>query len=93
MVIDGFLYAVISTATTTTVKSTAGMLHSITVNSKGTVASSITIYNALTATGTPIAIIDSLNLYGTFSFDVYFNTGLTIVTTGTVAPNVTVSYR
>jgi hypothetical protein len=93
MVIDGFLYAVISTATTTTVKSNSGMLHSITVNSKGTVASSITIYNALTATGTPIAIIDSLNLYGTFTFDVYFNTGLTIVTTGTVAPNVTVSYR
>ena len=93
MVIDGFNHAVINTATTTTIKSSSGMLHNITVNTKGTVASAITVYDALTATGTPIAIIDSLNLYGTFNFDINFSVGLTIVTTGTSAPNLTIAYR
>jgi len=93
MVIDGFSHKVINTATTTLVKSSSGMLHSITVNTKGTVASAITVYDALTATGTPWAVIDSLNLSGPFIYDVNFTVGLTIVSTGTVAPNITVSYR
>lgn len=93
MYIDGHKKTVITTATTTLVKSGKGKLHLVTVNSKGTVASAITIYDALTATGTPYAIIDSLNLSGTFQYDINFDTGLCIVTTGTVAPNVTVSYQ
>jgi len=93
MYIDGYKYAVISTATTTTVKSNPGKLHAIIVNTKGTVASTVTVYDALTATGTPFAEIDSLNLYGPFEYDIDFKVGLTIVTTGTVAPNITVSYQ
>ncbi len=93
MVIDGFKKAVMSTATTTTIKASSGMLHAIVVNTKGTVASTIEVYDAASATGTPFAIIDSLNLYGTFNFDVYFDTALTLKTTGTAAPNVTVVYR
>lgn len=89
----GFLYRSVTTSTTTLVKTGAGVLHAVIVNAKGTVASAVTVYDALTATGTPIATIDSLNLSGTFSFDIAFSTGLTIVTTGTVAPNITVSYR
>lgn len=92
MFIDPHKYAVINTATTTLVKSGKGKLNLICVSSKGTVASTITVYDALTATGTPIAVIDSLNLYGAFYYEVAFNTGLCIVTTGTVAPNLTVSY-
>jgi hypothetical protein len=91
--IAGFTAQVITTATTTLVRSGAGLLHGITVNSLGTVASTIEVYDALTATGTPIAIIDSLNLSGQFLYDINFATGLTLVTTGTVAPNLTVSYR
>lgn len=86
-------FANITTATTTTVKGAAGSLHAITVNSKGTVASTITIYDNTSGTGTKIGTIDSLNLSGTFTFDVSFATGLTLVTTGTVAPDVTVSYK
>jgi len=93
MVIDGFNATVMSTATETVIKASSGMLHLITVNKKGTVSSTVTVYDGLTNAGTVIAIIDSLNLYGTFLFDVYFTTGLTIVTTGTVAPNITISYR
>ena len=91
MYIDGFNKAVISTSTTTVVKASKGMLHSITVNTKGTAASAVTVYDAASATGTPFAVIDSLNLSGTFTYDVDFSTALTIVTTG--APNITVSYR
>ena len=93
MYIDGHKYAVISTATTTTVKANPGKLHLININSKGTEASTVTVYDALSATGTPFAVIDSLNLYGPFEYDIDFAVGLTIVTTGTVAPNITVSYQ
>lgn len=88
-----FLYSHISTATTTTVKSGAGNLHSISVNTKGTVASTITVFDNTAGSGTVIGVIDSLNLSGAFVLDVAFTTGLTIVTTGTVSPDITVSYR
>ncbi len=93
LVESSYLYNHISTATTTVVKTEAGILHAISVNSKGTIASAITVYDNTAASGAVIGIIDSLNLSGVFVFDVAFSTGLTIVTTGTVAPDITVSYR
>lgn len=90
----GFTYTHITTATTTAaIKTGAGSLHTICVNSLGTVASAITVDDALTATTPTIAVINSLTLLGCQTYDVAFNTGLTIVTTGTVAPDVTVSWR
>lgn len=83
----------ITTSTTTTVKSGSGILVSIVVSSKGTVASTLTVYDNTAASGTVIAVIDSLNNVGTFTFNCVFSTGLTIVSTGTVAPDVTVLYR
>lgn len=88
-----FSYTHISTATTTTVKSGAGFLHNLVVNTLGTVASTCTIYDNTAGSGTVIGVINTLALGGTFSFDVSFSTGLTLVTTGTVAPDITVSYR
>lgn len=89
----GYSFSNISTDATTVVKSGAGVLNAVTVNTKGTVASTVTIYDNTAASGTVIATIDSLNLSGQFLFSVAFTTGLTVVTTGTVAPNITVSYR
>lgn len=83
----------ISTSTTTTVKSGAGTLKGVTVNTLGTVASTCTIYDNTTATGTIIAVINTLALGGSFTYDIKFSTGLTIVTTGTVAPDITVSFK
>jgi len=83
----------INTAASTLVKTGAGTLKSVTVNAKGTVASTVTVYDGTSAAGTVIAVIDSLNNVGSFAFDVGFATGLFIVTTGTVAPDITVSYR
>lgn len=88
-----FLYKHIATSTTTLVKSGAGVLKGVTINTKGTVASTTTIYDSLTATGAIVAIIDSLNLEGQFEYDIEFGIGLTIVTTGTIAPDITASYR
>lgn len=88
-----YSFSHISTSTTTTVKSGAGVLHAISVNTKGTVASIITVYDNTAGSGTVIGVVDSLNLSGAFIFDVIFATGLTLVTTGTVAPDITVSYR
>lgn len=83
----------ITTSTTTVVKASAGVLKRVVINSKGTVASLTTIYNNTSASGAKIGTIDSLNLSGVFEYDAAFDTGLTIVTTGTVAPDVTVVYQ
>jgi len=85
-------YAHISTSTTTTVKSGAGFLHAVSVNTLGTVASTTTIYDNTTGSGTVIGVINTLTLSGIFVLDVSFATGLTLVTTGTAAPDLTVSY-
>ena len=92
-IIDGqpqqFGYSNISSATTTTVKSGGGFLHSIVVNA--TAAGAITIYDSLTGTGTKIGTMKASIVEGTYIFDVTFATGLTIVTAG--SSDITVSYR
>lgn len=90
---QGYSFTHIAASATNTIKSGAGVLHAVIVNTKGTVASTLTLYDNTAGSGTIIAIIDSLNLSGTFEFDIAFATGLTIVSTGTVAPDFTVSYR
>lgn len=89
----GYSFAHISTATTTTVKSGAGVLHTLTVNNLGTVASVTAVYDNIAGSGTVIAVINTLAGQESYLYDVAFATGLTIVTTGTVAPDITVSYR
>ena len=81
--------AYISTATTTTVKSGAGHLHSVVVN--GGAAGTIIGYDNTAASGTILFSFDSTNALNTYMFDVQFNIGLTIVTSA--ATKVSVSYR
>jgi hypothetical protein len=78
----------ITTATTTTVKSGAGVLHSIVVNS--TAAGTIIIYNNTTATGTKLGTMKASIVEGTYLHDSHFDTGLTIVTGA--ASDITVNY-
>ena len=68
----------ISTATTTTVKSGAGVLHAITLTE--TAAGTITIYDNTAASGTVICVLKASIVEGTYVFDRAFSTGLTIVT-------------
>jgi bifunctional ADP-heptose synthase (sugar kinase/adenylyltransferase) len=87
---NAYNYNNISTATTTVVKTGAGILHSITVNT--TTAFAITVYDNTSAAGTKIATIAASPAIGsTFIYDVSFSTGLTIVTAG--ASDITVSYK
>lgn len=90
---DVYSYANINTATTTVVKASPGTIKAVLINIKGTVASVVTVYDSLTASGPKIATLDSLNTSGVFTYGAKFNTGLTIVTTGTVAPDITVIYK
>lgn len=79
----------ISTATTTTVKTGAGHLHTITITEA--VASTIIVYDNTAGSGTILASFVASAAVGTYHFDVAFSTGLTIVTAG--ASKITVSYR
>jgi hypothetical protein len=87
-------YTHIATATTTNgIKSGAGTLSRIVVNQTGTVASLISVFDNTTATGTTIAIIDGLTRTGNYDYELAFATGLSIITTGTAAPDITVVWR
>lgn len=85
-------YNHISTATTTFVKAGPGVLHNVLINTKGT-GSTITVYDSLSASGAVIAVIDSTTFLGELTFDCVCAIGITIVTTGAPAPDVTVTYR
>lgn len=78
----------ISSATTTVVKSGAGMLHSIVVTE--TAAGAITVYDNTAASGTVKAVLKASIAEGAYVFDIAFATGLTIVTAA--ASKLTVSY-
>ncbi|HEV3262053.1 MAG TPA: hypothetical protein VG013_34700 [Gemmataceae bacterium] len=85
-------YAHISTLTTTVVKSGAGYLHSIAINTKGASGNVATVYDNTTGSGTVIAVIDPTANLQTLLYDVQFSTGLTIVTATGTAADLTVSY-
>jgi len=80
----------INSNATTVVKSSPGILHLITVNKAGS-AWTITIYDNTQGSGEIIAQIDGTSI-GSFAFNVYFETGLTIVTSGTTPGDITVAY-
>ena len=91
--VSGYTYNNITTDTTTAVKSGAGTLHSVCINTP-LATSVITIYDNTAASGTtigtytiPVSPVPSCLVY-----DVAFATGLTVKTT-TAASDITVSYR
>lgn len=87
----GYSYNHIASATTTTVKSSAGFLHAIIVNDASAAPSTAKVYDNTAGSGTVIAVIDSSHGIATLDYDITFNTGLTIVTSATC--DLTVCYR
>lgn len=76
----------------TTVKSGAGTLHSVTINTAGASSNVLTLYDNTAASGTVIAIIDTTTVR-TLVFDAAFATGLeAVLATGTAA-DVTILYK
>lgn len=92
--IPGYNYVNITAAapTATVVKTGQGILHTITFN-KPVATLVATIYDNTSATGTIIGTITipASPLPVTLTYDVTFNTGLTI-NTATAASDITVSY-
>lgn len=84
-----FNWAYISTNTTTTIKTGRGKLHTITLGE--TAAGAITVYDNTAGSGTVIAVLKASIAEQTFTFDLCFDVGLTIVTAG--ASKLTVSYE
>lgn len=88
-----YSYANITTDTTTTVKSSAGVLHAITFNNP-VATETLTIYDNTAASGTKIGTVTvpASPQPVTLTYDVAFANGLTIVT-ATAASDITVSYK
>lgn len=80
---------VISTATTTTIKTGSGYLNNIVVT--GGTTGTIVIYDNTAASSTQLANFDTTNALATYTFNCSFATGCTIVTSA--ATKISVSYR
>jgi hypothetical protein len=91
--ITGFSKSHIATNTTVTSKTGAGILHAITVSTKGATGNIATVYDNTAGSGTVIAVIDTTAGPATLVYDVAFTTGLTIVTATGTAADLTVAWR
>ena len=85
-------YSHLSANGTTTLKSGAGWLHTIIINTKGASGNTVTVYDNTSASGTILAVIDPTQNLATLEFDAAFQTGLTIVLATGTAADITVSY-
>lgn len=89
---NSYLNVAAGTATTV-VKSGAGTLASITINTKGASSNTLTVYDNTAGSGTKIATIDTTVAAITLNFNVAFATGLTIVSATGTGADYTVAYR
>lgn len=83
----------ITTNTTTTVKSGAGVVHTICINTKGATANTATVYDNTAASGTKLGTIDTTTGVGCMTYNAAFGTGLTVVTAAGTAADMTVTYK
>lgn len=92
----GFTYKQIAAGqTTTVVKASAGVLHTITLNGAATATNVTTVYDNASGSGTVIAIpaATTATVPTTLTYDVAFLLGLTIITTTANGANMTIAYR
>jgi hypothetical protein len=89
----GYTYSHLAANATTTVKSGAGTLHAIVINTQGA-TDTITMYDNTAGSGTVIGVInDGSTSAVSIPYDIAFATGLTLVVAGTTSPDITVSYK
>ncbi len=91
MAIDRANYTNITTNTTTTITTDPGTLCKVIVNKVGT-TSTVTVYDSDAASGSIIASMSSVAV-GTFFYDCRRSVGLTIVTAGAAAADITVTWE
>ena len=78
---------------TTTVKSGAGVLRRIVINTRGGILNTLTIYDNTAATGAVIGAVDTAAAGGAFDYELNFTTGLTVVLAGGTAADITITYE
>lgn len=88
----GHSYAHINTSATTTVKSGSGVLEGVIVGGAGS-SWTATIYDNTAGSGTVIAVLTPNSAHGSIDANLAFSTGLTVVTAGTTAGDLTFVYR
>ncbi len=87
-------YAHLNSTGTTTIKSGAGILRRVVVNTRGGITNTLTIYDNTSGSGTVIAAIDTVNgVLGHFEYNVAFSTGLTVVNATGTSADITVIYE
>jgi hypothetical protein len=91
--LGGYSYSNITTDTTTTVKSGAGTLHAVCINTLAA-TETVKLYDNTAGSGTLIGTITEATGQspGCLAYDVSFSTGLTVVT-ATAAGDLTISWR
>jgi len=87
-------YAHLNSTGTTTIKSGAGILRRVVVNTNGSGSNTLTIYDNTSGSGTVIAAIDTANGVSChFEYNVAFSTGLTVVDATGTSADITVIYE
>ena len=80
-------------ATTNAIKSGAGVLIGISINTKGATGNILTVYDGLTATGTEIGIFDTTANVSFIPLNAKFLTGLSVIMGTGTAANITLVWR
>lgn len=78
---------------TNTLISRNGVLHSVSINTKGATANTLTLYDNTTGSGTIIAVIDTTSTIATLFYDLQFYNGLTAVTAAGTAADITITWQ
>ena len=87
-------YAHLNSTGTTTIKSGAGILRRVVVNTNGSGSNTFTIYDNTAGSGTVIATIDTVNAVGGFfEYGLAFSIGLTVVSATGTSADITVIYE
>lgn len=90
---DVYTYTHIAANGTFNIKSSAGALHTATINNPGA-SWTLTVYDNTSATAPIVAVITPVaGLIITLEYDVHLNNGLTIVAAGTTPGDVTIASR
>ena len=86
-------YTHLNANATTNLRTGNGVLHSITINTKGATSNTLTLYDNTVGSGTVIALIDTTSNVQTLIYDLQFLTGLTAVIAAGTAADVTITWQ
>jgi hypothetical protein len=89
---NSYTYKHINSNTSAIVKSGAGVLYSVAINTKGASSNTITLYDGLSSAGTVIATIDTTANTQSILYNVAYSTGLFFQTQTGTAGDFTIAY-